>query len=47
MHHKTLKHPLPQSLVHVINDDIQRENATNLPAQSPTQKINDKNTTLT
>ena len=31
--HKTLKHLLPQSLVHVINDDIQRKNATYLPAQ--------------
>ena len=28
MHHKTLKHPLPQSLVHIINYDIQRKNAT-------------------
>ena len=27
MHHKTLTHPLPQSLVHIINDDIQRKNA--------------------
>ena len=25
---KTLKHPLPQSLVHIINYDIQRKNAT-------------------
>ena len=33
VHHKTLKHLLPQSLVHVINDDIQRKNATYLPAQ--------------
>ena len=44
---KTLKHPLPQSLVHVINDDIRRNNATYLPAQSPAHIINDKNTTLT
>ena len=36
MHHKTLKHPLPQSLMH-----IQRKNATYLPAQSPAHKIND------
>ena len=41
MQHKTLKHPLPQSLVHIINDDIQRKNATYLPAQSPAHKIND------
>ena len=47
MHHKTLKHPLPQSLVHIINDDIQRKNATYLPAQSPAHKINEKDTTLT
>ena len=40
MHHKTLKHPLEQSLVDIINDDIQRKNATYLPAH----KINDKNT---
>ena len=33
--------------MHIINDDIQRKNATYLPAQSPTHKINDKNTTLT
>ena len=39
MHHKTLKHPLPQSLVHIINDDT-------LPAQSPAHKINDKNINL-
>ena len=38
MHHKTLKHLLPQSLVHIINDDIQRKNATYLPAQSPAHK---------
>ena len=47
MHHKTLKHPLPQSLVHIINDNIQRKNATYLPAQSPAHKIKDKNITLT
>ena len=47
MHHKTLKHPLPQSLVHIIDDDIQRKNATYLPAQSPAHKINDKNIALT
>jgi len=47
MHHKTLKHPLPQSLVHIINDDIQRKNAKYLHAQSPAHIINDKNTTLT
>ena len=44
MHHKILKHPLPQSLAHIINYDIQRKNATYLPAQSPAHKINDKNT---
>ena len=44
MHKQTLKHPLPQSLVHIINDDIQRKNATYLPAQSPAHKINAKNT---
>ena len=47
MHHKTLKHPLLQSVVHIIKDDIQRKNATYLPAQSPANKINDKNTTVT
>jgi len=47
MHHKTLKHPLPQSLVYMINDDIQRKNATYLPAQPPAHKINDKKITLT
>ena len=47
MHHKTLKHLLPQSLERIINDDIQRKNATYLPAQSPAHKSNDKNTTLT
>ena len=47
MQHKTLKHPLPQSLVHIINNDIQRKNATYLPVQSLANKINDKNTTLT
>ena len=31
MHHKTLKHPLPQSLVHIIIDDIQRKNASCRP----------------
>ena len=41
MHHKTLKHPLPQSLAHTINDDIQRKNATYLPALSLAHKIND------
>ena len=47
MHHKTLKHPLPQLLVHIINENIQRKNATYLPGQSPAPKINGKNTTLT
>ena len=47
MHHKTLKHPLPQLLVHIINENIQRKNATYLPGQSPAHKINGKNTTLT
>ena len=49
MYHNTLKHPLPQpqSLVHIINDDIQIKNATYLPVQSPAHKINDKNTALT
>ena len=44
MHNETLKHPLPKSLMHMINNDIQRKNATYLPAQSPAHKINDKNT---
>ena len=47
MRHKTLKHPLSQSLLHIINDDIQRKNATYVPAQSPAHRISDKNTTLT
>ena len=38
MYHKTLKYPLPQSLVHIISDDIQRKNATYLLAQSPAHK---------
>ena len=39
MHHKTLKHLLPQSLVLVINDNIQRRNATYLLTQSSVHKI--------
>ena len=42
-----LGQPLPQSLVHVINDYIQRKDATYLLTQSPAHKINHKNTTLT
>ena len=42
MQQKTLKHPLPQSLVHIIIGGIQRKNATYLPAQSLAHKINDK-----
>ena len=35
------------SSVKTANDDVQRKNATYLPAQLPAHKINDKNTTLT
>ena len=46
-HYVTVLDMYAAALLHIINDDIQRKNATYLPAQSPAHKINNKNTTLT
>ena len=37
---------LKSAIMYIIDDDIQRKNATYLPAQSPAHKINDKNIAL-